>query len=175
MDKSVNSSSSERGNFLFENYKFSFEGQITITETCPQNGSLISKHWKFNSTATIVLPLICSLNSTKINCGSVSLQSSQTERITLEHHHMQVIEKQTFEHSKITVNKTSFVRNSAPVKIASKSSWTFTNLKSLVWVIIGLGIFVVSLTACFTTYKLCTRNGQSDSRVSISREFGKLN
>ena len=44
VDKSINSSSTPSGNFLFENYEFKFVGEITLTENCPQNGSIISKH-----------------------------------------------------------------------------------------------------------------------------------
>ena len=96
MDKSINSSSIPTGNFLFENYEFKFDGELTLTETCPQNGSIITKHWTFNSTATIILPLVCSLNLSKINCGSISLHSSQKEEIILEQHRMQVIVKENF-------------------------------------------------------------------------------
>ena len=101
VDKTINSSSIPTGNFLFENYEFNFEGEISITENCPQNGSIILKHWTFNTTAKIILPLVCSLNSTKINCGSVSLHSSQTEEIHLEQHRIQVIGKENFEVTKV--------------------------------------------------------------------------
>ena len=67
VDKSINSSSIPTGNLLFENYIFHFDGEITLTENCPHNGSIVSKQWTFNSTAQIILPLVCSLNSTKIN------------------------------------------------------------------------------------------------------------
>ena len=48
VDKSINSSSTPSGNFLFENYEFNFIGEITLTENCPQNRSIVSKHWTFN-------------------------------------------------------------------------------------------------------------------------------
>ena len=69
-----------------------------------------------------------------INCGSVTLHSTQTEKITLEHHRMQVIEKETFEETKVTIHETSFIRNSSPVKIISKSPWMLIFLNSYKWV-----------------------------------------
>ena len=83
---------------------------------------------------------------------------------------MQVIEKETFEEMKVTFNDTSFIRSSNPVKIISKSPWMITLLDTYKWVIIGLGLFVISLVASFTAYRVCKRDGQSDSRVSIKIE-----
>lgn len=51
VDKTINASSIPTQCFLFENYEFNFEGEITITENCPQNGSMVSQHWTFNHTA----------------------------------------------------------------------------------------------------------------------------
>ena len=166
VDKSINSTSTPSGNFLFEHYEFNFIGEITLTENCPQNGSIVSQHWTFNSTATIILPLVCSLNSTRINCGSVSLHSSQTEEIKLEQHCMQVIIKENFEETKVQLNETSFIRSSDPVKIVKKSP-IITFMESNKWIIIGLGLVIVSLVTFITTYKLCKNNGHSDGRVSI--------
>ena len=45
-----------------------------------------------------------------------------------------------------------------------------TFLESYKWVIIGLGLLIVSVVTFVTTYKLCKHNGQSDSRVSINYE-----
>ena len=82
---------------------------------------------------------------------------------------MQVIVKENFEETKAQLNETSFIRSSRPVKIVSKSP-IITFLDSYKWVIIGLGILVVSLVTFVTTFKLCKHNGQSDSRVSIKIE-----
>ena len=79
--KSINSTSSSTGNALFENFHFTFEGNLTMTETCPFNGSTVSSQWTFFSTADIRLPLVCSINSPKINYNSVSLHTSQISSI----------------------------------------------------------------------------------------------
>ena len=169
VDKSINSSSTPSGNFLFENYQFSFEGQITLTESCPQNGSIIQKNWTFDSHANIILPLICSINSSMITCGAVVLHFTQTEKITLEHHRMQIIKKETVEQAKASLNDTNFIRSSKPISIITKSPW-ISIIESHKWVIIGLGIFIVSLVTFITSYKLCMKRGQSDSAVSINIE-----
>ena len=54
VSKSINGSSTPSGNFLFENYHFTFEGQIEITENCPHNGSMVSENWTFTSIADII-------------------------------------------------------------------------------------------------------------------------
>ena len=124
-DKSINSSSSSTGNALFENFHFKFEGNITITETCPLNGSTISFQWTFSSTADIRLPLVCSIKSPKINCSSVSLRTSQTKEIHLEHHRMHII-KENFEEQKVTLNNTGFIKSKdilTPIQDSAISSF----------------------------------------------------
>ena len=54
--------STTSGNFLYEKYHFTFEGQIVLTETCPQNGSTIEENLTFDFVADIILPLTCSIN-----------------------------------------------------------------------------------------------------------------
>ena len=44
VSNTINSSSTPTGNFLFENYSFTFDGEIEITENCPVNGSMISEN-----------------------------------------------------------------------------------------------------------------------------------
>ena len=121
VDKTVNSSSVPTGNFLLENYEFNFIGEITVTENCPSNGTIVSQNWTFNNTAKILLPLVCSLNSSKINCNSVALHSRQTEEIHLEQHCMQVIIQENFEETKAQLNATSFIRSSSPMEIITSS------------------------------------------------------
>ena len=95
VSNTVTSSSSPSGNFLVENYSFSFEGEMIITENCPIDGKMVSVNWNFTSEANITLPLSCSINSTKINCGAVKLYSSQAKRIVLKEQRMQILKKET--------------------------------------------------------------------------------
>ena len=120
VDKSINFSSSSTGNALFENFHFTFEGNITMTETCPLNGSTVSSQWTFSSTADIRLPLVCSIKSPKINCSSVSLRTSQTKEIQLEHHRMHII-KDNSDEKKVTLNNTEFIKSQSRNRKSSPS------------------------------------------------------
>ena len=95
VDINVNSSSIPTGNQLLEHFEFNFMGEITVTENCPSNGTIISQNWTFNNTATILLPLVCSLNSSVINCNSVALHSRQTKVVHLEQYYYPPSGKQT--------------------------------------------------------------------------------
>ena len=107
---SVNATSSPSADALFEDFSFKFEGNLTLTETCPMNGTKTSFNWTFVSQAKLKLPIVCSLSSDKINCDSVRLQSSQTKEIHLSHYRMQIVE-QKMEEEKIHINKTIFVKS----------------------------------------------------------------
>ena len=80
---SVNATSSASTDALFEVFNFQFEGNLTITEICPGNGTLTSQNWTFMSKAKLKLPLVCSIRSDKVNCDSIKLHSSRTEEIHL--------------------------------------------------------------------------------------------
>ena len=81
---SVNSSSTPSVNYLVENYKFTFSGQLTLTETCSINGKITTQDWTFTNEANISLPLTCSIKSDLINCDSVNIKSSKAKIITLK-------------------------------------------------------------------------------------------
>merc|ERR1712030_157608 len=76
---SVNASSTASTDALFEVFNFQFEGNLTVTEVCPMNGTMNSQIWTFTSQAKLKLPSVCSLRSSKINCDSIKLHSSRTE------------------------------------------------------------------------------------------------
>ena len=107
---SVNASSSASTDALFKVFNFQFAGNLTITETCPMNGTFSSQIWTFMSQAKLKLPLVCSLRSIKINCDSVKLHSSRTEEIHLSQYRMEIIE-QKLEEEKIKINSTIFVKS----------------------------------------------------------------
>ena len=169
VDINVNSTSVPTGNQLLEHFEFSFMGEITVTENCPSNGTIISQNWTFNNTATILLPLVCSLNSSVINCNSVALHSRQTKVVHLEQHRMKVIVPEKFEETKTRMNASSFISNPSPVEI-----FTNTLLPSFMdshkWIFIGAGGLIASMVILFISFKICHRNGQSDSKISINVE-----
>ena len=158
VDKTVNSSSVSTGNFLLENYEFIFDGEITVTENCPYNGSIVSQNWTFNNTAKIILPLVCSQNSTKINCNSLALHSRQTEEIHLEQHRMQVIIQENFEETKAQLSATSFIRSSSPIETIN-SSPILSFMDSQKWIFIGIGVLITAIGILFLSYKICQHNG----------------
>ena len=74
---SVNATSTASTDALFEVFSFQFKGNMTVEEICPSNGSLSSNTWIFTAgTHKLKLPLVCSLQSERINCDSVTLHSS---------------------------------------------------------------------------------------------------
>ena len=77
---SVNATSTASNDALFEVFTFHFEGNLTVTETCPMNGTTT---WTFTSRATLKLPLVCPLSSARINCDSIKLHSSRNPPITV--------------------------------------------------------------------------------------------
>ena len=87
---SVNSSSTPSGNYLVENYKFTFSGQLTLTETCFINGKNNTQDWTYTNEANISLPLTCSIKSDLINCGSVNIKSSKAKIITVKENRMKI-------------------------------------------------------------------------------------
>ena len=116
---SVNSSSTASGNYLFENYHFTFQGELEITETCPYKDKMISRNWTFLSSAEIILPITCSIKSSLINCGAVQLHSKQTKEITLEHHKMKIIRRENTDETKAAINETDFIMSPDPVMVTT--------------------------------------------------------
>ena len=87
---SVNSSSTSSGNYLVENYKFTFFGQLTITETCIIDGKKKDNKWVFTNEANISLPLTCSIQSYLINCGLINIKSSKAKIFNLKENQMKI-------------------------------------------------------------------------------------
>ena len=107
---SVNDTSSPSANALFEDFNFQFQGNMTLTEICPLNGTGSSFKWTFSANAKLRLPVVCTLSSEKINCDSITLRSSQSKEIQLKHYWMEIVEKK-LEEEKININKTVFVKS----------------------------------------------------------------
>ena len=108
---SVNATSTASTDGLFEVFSFQFKGNMTVEEICPSNGSLSSNTWNLTAgTHKLKLPLVCSLQSERINCDSVTLHSSVTEELHPTQYRMEIIE-QHLEEEKINFNSTVFVRS----------------------------------------------------------------
>ena len=122
---------------------FNFEGNITIEENCPLNGSIHSSKWTFQSKATIKLPIVCSLSSQKINCVAVKLKSGATKELHLSHYRMQIVE-QNFEKEKIEKNSPDFIRLKIDRVITIKSQ-PKSLLENIKWPLIGVGASLISI------------------------------
>ena len=123
-------------------------------------GSRTSLSWTFVSQAKLRLPIVCFLNSDKINCDSINLQSSQTKEIHLSHYRIQIME-QTFEEEKININKTTFVKTNIPSEThITPAAPSLTD--TLKWPLIGTGaaaILIIILTFTFNLVKKHSSSG----------------
>ena len=104
----MNSSSAVSGSYLVENFRFTFVGELTFTETCLVNGSTTTQDWTFEQEANISLPLTCGIESELINCGAVQIQSDKTKIFTLKDHRMRIWKRQHTEEEKATLTKQDF-------------------------------------------------------------------
>ena len=161
---SVNATSSSSADALFEDFSFQFEGNLTLTETCPLNGTQTSFNWTFISQAKLRLPIVCSLRSDKINCDSVRLQSGHTKEIHLSHYRMQIVE-QKMEEEKININKIIFVKSEilSDTHITPSAPSLINMLK---WPLIGTGAAVI-LVILLTSAVILIKN-RSSSGVSVT-------
>ena len=161
---SVNASSTASNDALFEEFSFQFEGNLTVIETCPLNGTTISQNWTFSSQAKLKLPLVCSLRSDKINCDSIKLQSSKTKELHMKHYRMEVIE-QHLEEEKIDVNSTVFIRSN--IKQEENAPPTSTSfLEKMKWPLIGTLAAIASLIFIGLVF-ICQLKNPSSSGVSV--------
>ena len=177
VSNTINSSSTPSGNFLFENYSFTFDGEIEITENCPVNGSMISENWTFKSVANITLPLSCSINSSWINCWAVKLHSSQAKKIKLKEQRMQIIMKENIEQIKATLNTTDFVRNPLNEKYATIPIWSrpVGGLNIYKWIIVTTATIPASILGSIVIYRICSKQNHSQNAMSINIENNLTN
>ena len=147
---SVNASSTTSNDALFEEFTLQFEGNMTIIETCPLNGTTVSQNWTFAYQAKLKLPLVCSIQSEKVNCDAIKFQSSKVKEIHLTHYRMEVLE-QHLEEEKINVNSTVFIRSNIELeeKILPAST---TFLEKMKWPIIGSLVAIASLISMGLLY-----------------------
>ena len=163
---SVNATSSPSTDALFEESSFQFEGNMTLTENCPMNGTKTSFNWTFVSQAKLRLPMVCSLSSDKINCDSIRLQSSQTKEIHLSHYRMEIVE-QKLEEEKININKTVFVKSEvlSETNILPSAPSLLDKLK---WPLIGTGAAIVMIIILTSAIILLKNHSSSGVSVNIT-------
>ena len=120
VDSSVNATTTPSPDVLFEVFTLQFNGTITLNETCPHNGSSSSITQEIHSPAIIKLPVVCSLQSEKFNCGAVTLRSAETKEVHMTHHRMiihqdNLVEKEV-EIKTIHLSEASFPHPPPPFK-----------------------------------------------------------
>ena len=107
---SVNASSIPSDDPLSEIFEFSFNGNLTFSETCHSQGAPSTENRTIFSYAKIKLPLTCNIHSDRINCESIKFNSNKPEEMHVLRHRMEVIEEH-FEEKKININSTTFIKS----------------------------------------------------------------
>ena len=157
--ESINASSIESNDPLFEIFEFNFRGNLTFSETCHPKGAPSTKTRTIFSYAKIKLPLTCDIRSEKINCDSVKFNSNKPEEIHILKHRMEVIEEH-FEEIKININSTKFIKSNIYEEIPP----TFATplLERIKWpVIISLAVVAGIIIMCLIGICMMKRNAQS--------------
>ena len=161
---SVNATSSQSSDPLMEHFSFSFDGNLTLEERCPSNGSHKSFTWTFTSLAVIELPITCSLTSTIINCRAINIKAGHTKESHIAHYRMKIV-KTDFDEK--VVNKTKFVRPDVQKK--PKVTINQPNILDYAkWPVIGSGIAICVLLA-FACIGMTIKK-RSNSKVSVNIE-----
>ena len=154
--KSINASSIQSNDPLFEIFEFDFEGNLTFSETCYPKGAPSTKNRTIFSYARIKLPLTCSIRSEKINCDSVKFSSNRPEEIHILKHRMEVIEEH-FEERKININSTQFIKSNIYAEIPPAS--TTPLLERIKWpLIISLAVVAGIILMCLIGICMMKRN-----------------
>ena len=170
--KSINASSIQSNDPLFEIFEFDFEGNLTFSETCHPKGAPSTINRTIFSYARIKLPLTCSIHSEKINCDSVKFSSNRPEEIHILKHRMEVIEEH-FEERKININSTKFIKSNIFAEIPP----TFATplLEKIKWpLIISLaavtGIIVLCLIGICLMKKNLTNSPAAGNNIIINNK-----
>ena len=77
ISEAVNTTIYPTGDFLSDIFRFEFQGEIELKESCLTVNGIVTNNWSFKDMAHIELPTTCSLSSEKINCGALKLTSSE--------------------------------------------------------------------------------------------------
>ena len=175
--ESVNASSIQSNDPLFEIFEFKFKGNLTFSETCHPKGIPSTINKTIFSYAKIKLPLTCSIRSEKINCQSVKFNSNRPEEIHILKHRMEVIEEH-FEELKININSTKFITINPFTEIPS--AFTTPLLEKVKWpLIISLaavtGIIILCLIGVCLVKKNITNPPTAGNNIIITNKSTSTN
>ena len=104
--------------------------------------------WIFNRKAHIELPISCSIKSSKIRCGALSLTSNKAVIIEVGSPRMREIKKQTTGEDRVRITEETFRGNLSTAASIFNFPKTTLGLSTFYWVLIGavLGGALVTAT-----------------------------
>ena len=174
VDSSIKSKSTPTGNYLFDQFEFSFSGQLNLTETCLGENGPITEQWSFNETAHIRLPISCSLQSQLISCGSVPLHHSEAKQIQLANHRMIVIQRTDDDEIHAALYASNYTQSPESEK-EEETGWNkkLSGLKPQFWIIIGTSGMIILAASIVILRKISshagtTKNGPTQTSVIVT-------
>ena len=139
-----------------------------MKESCPTENGVVTTDWAFYKTATILLPVTCSLSSDRINCMALRMTSQKIKQIKISPARMEVIHPTHTAETKATLSSSNLAisvewdttANFNPFKLPS---WRST-LNWKYWLVIG-SLLLVALGVIITVIYRAT-GGQSAKKSS---------
>ena len=115
----INASSIPSTEVIYETFRLEFSGTIRLNETCRGSNSSNSVIHTISSPATIVVPILCSIESKEFSCGAVLIRSGDTKLVHTTHHRTVVIQDSLVEDEvKITT-----LSSGAPMTLRPEPAW----------------------------------------------------
>ena len=83
---------------------------------------------------------------------------------------MKIINKETLEQTKATLNISSYIRSQNVTENIVHSPWTsmINSLDTYKWIIIGSGLFTIASIMLIIIFRLCKNQGQAEHAMSIN-------
>ena len=106
------------------------------------------------------MPLVCSISSTRINCGAVKLQSSKAKTVVLKEKRMQILKKTHTEERKAAIDQEDFLQNTYTAEdLTIHNVWgrSVGGFKTYVWIIMGSAVAMALLAGSIFMSKLRVR------------------
>ena len=154
VSNNISTSTKSTGNMLIEHFIFTFSGNLTLKESCPTETGIVSTKWNFTESASIRLPVTCSLSSPQINCGALIMTSHQTKQVKIKTTRMEIIHHSHTEEAKATLKKEDFISSEEFPITASFKPFQLASWLTLSWkywaVIAAAGILVIAIILIIT-------------------------
>ena len=106
----INASSIPSTEVISETFRLEFSGTIKLNETCNGGNSSNSVIHTISSPATIVVPILCSIESKEFSCGAVIIRSGDTKLVHTSHHRTVVIQDSLVE-DEVKISNNTFSRS----------------------------------------------------------------